>query len=42
MGDLPTVDALLTSLVILETRVGRPADAATHLREATHLMLRIG
>jgi DNA-binding CsgD family transcriptional regulator len=42
MGDLSTVMALLTFLVSLETRLGRPADAATHLREATHLMLRMG
>jgi DNA-binding CsgD family transcriptional regulator len=40
VGDLSTVVSLLTFLVILETRLGRPADATAHLREATHLMLR--
>ena len=40
VGDLSTVVSLLTFLVILETRLGRPADAAAYLREATHLMLR--
>ncbi len=40
VGDLSTVMSLLTFLVTLETRLGRPADAAAHLREATHLMLR--
>jgi predicted ATPase/DNA-binding CsgD family transcriptional regulator len=40
VGDLSTIMSLLTFLVILETRLGRPADAAADLREATHLMLR--
>jgi DNA-binding CsgD family transcriptional regulator len=40
VGDLSTVVSLLTFLVILETQLGRPADAATYLREATNLMLR--
>ena len=40
VGDLSTVNSLLTILVSLETRLGRPADAAAYLREATHLMLR--
>jgi non-specific serine/threonine protein kinase len=39
-GDLMSVTGLLTFLVILETRLGRTADATRHLREATHLMLR--
>jgi DNA-binding CsgD family transcriptional regulator len=40
VGDLSIVVAMLTMLVSLETRLGRPADAATYLREATHLILR--
>src|SRR5262249_52346894 len=40
VGDLSTVTSLLTFLVILETRLGRPADAAANLHEATNLMLR--
>jgi predicted ATPase/DNA-binding CsgD family transcriptional regulator len=40
VGDLSIVLSLLTFLVDLETRLGRPADAATYLREATNLMLR--
>jgi DNA-binding CsgD family transcriptional regulator len=40
VGDLSTVTSLLSLLVTLETRLGRPVDAAAYLREATHLMLR--
>jgi predicted ATPase/DNA-binding CsgD family transcriptional regulator len=40
VGDLSNVVSLLTFLVNLETRLGRPAGAAAYLHEATHLMLR--
>jgi predicted ATPase/DNA-binding CsgD family transcriptional regulator len=40
VGDLSTITSLLTFLVILETRLDRPANAAAYLREATHLILR--
>jgi len=40
VGDLSTLNSQLTMLVKLESRLGHPADAATHLREATQLMLR--
>jgi DNA-binding CsgD family transcriptional regulator len=40
VGDLSTVNSLLTFLVMLETRLGHAANAAAYLREATHLMLR--
>jgi DNA-binding CsgD family transcriptional regulator len=39
VGDLSNVTSLLTFLVMLETRLGRPADAAAYLHEATNLML---
>jgi DNA-binding CsgD family transcriptional regulator len=42
LGDMPTIAALLTPLVVLDLWGGRPADAATHLREATQLILRSG
>jgi DNA-binding CsgD family transcriptional regulator len=40
VGDLFNVSGLLTFLANLETRLGRPANAAAYLREATYLMLR--
>jgi predicted ATPase/DNA-binding CsgD family transcriptional regulator len=40
VGDLSTVTTLLTFLVLLETQLGRPVDAAAYLHEATQLMLR--